>query len=256
MKTYPTDLTDSQWQVIQNIQKDNRKRDYDLRNIWNGIFYLLSSGCQWRMLPGEYGPWSVVYYYFKRWKNCGLIEEVHDKLREQMREHYGKKKTATVAILDSQSAKNTAHSTVNVGYDAGKRIKGRKRHIAVDTLGLLMLVVVHSAGKQDRVAAKDVLKELKYKYDSALTVFADGGYTGKLIEFVQTILCWTMIIVKRTDQSFKVLPKRWIVERTFAWISFCRRNAKDYERMPESSEAMIQLTLIKIMVKRLASKKS
>lgn len=254
MKTYPTDLTDSQWQVIQNIQNDNRKRRHNLRGIWDAIFYILSSGCQWRMLPSDFAPWSAVYYYFAKWKNEGIIESIHDQLRENVRRADGRNIKASVAILDSQSTKNTACSTEHVGYDAAKRIKGRKRHIAVDTMGLLLLVVVHSAGVQDTSAASTVLKQLKYKYDWTLTIFADAGYKVKLQKFVKMVLCWTIIIVKRTDKSFKVLPKRWIVERTFAWIGSYRRNSKDYERLVESSEAMIQLTMIRIMVRRLGSK--
>ena len=148
MSNYPTDLTDSQWQFIEKILNDKRKREHKLRDIWNAIIYLVKTGCQWRMLPHDFPHWSAVYYYFKKWKNNGLFEEVLDNLNERQRKLHKKKVEPSLGIIDSQSIKVAHTCSQDVGYDAGKKIKGRKRHILTDTIGCLLLVLVHSAGIQ------------------------------------------------------------------------------------------------------------
>jgi len=255
MKTYPTDLTESQWQVIENIIDPNqRKRKYSLHEIMNALIYLVKSGVQWRMLPKEFAPWESVYYYFRKWKRDGLIEELYDFLVEKIRISAGKNPSPTVGIVDSQSVKACNLCEGEVGYDGGKKIKGRKRHMVVDTLGLVMIIVIHAANIHDSVGARAVMQALKDKYlNGIVKIFADGGYMGELIEWVRIKYQWTLEIVKRTEEhTFKVLPKRWIVERSFAWISFHRRLSKDYERLPESGVAFIHLSMIRLMVNRIS----
>lgn len=251
MKKYSTDLNDLQWQVIEKIQNDKRRRGHSLRIIWNAIFYITKAGCQWRMLPNDYPPWQTVYYHFRNWKRNGLISQVHDSLVEIARIQTGKKAQPSVGIIDSQSVKTTSVGGESRGYDAGKKTKGRKRHIVVDTMGLLIFVIVHSADIQDRDGAKLVMDKLKENLLNLVKIFADGGYAGKLVEFAAKTYKWIIEIVKRNETGFKVLPKRWIVERTFSWINNSRRNSKDYEYLVETSEAMIRLAMVRIMLNRI-----
>jgi putative transposase len=254
MSNYPTSLTDSQWQFIKNILNDKRKRQHNLRTIWDAIFYLIKTGCQWRMLPNDFPHWSAVYYHFKKWKNDGLFEEVMDILNEKQRKLSNKTASPSVGIIDSQSVK-TAHTCAqDVGYDAGKKIKGRKRHIVTDTIGCLLLVLVHGANIQDRNGIKMVLPLLKYKFwGSIKVIIADSGYSGQpIIDWVKQQFSWTLEIIKRDKLSeFKVLPKRWIVERTLAWISYSRRTSRDYEKLTETSQTITQLAMIRIFVNRI-----
>lgn len=252
MKIYPSDTTDSQWQVIKNLVDDERKRKHKMREIVNAILYITKTGCQWRMLPKDYAPWQTVYYYFRKWKRDGLIEEIHDNLVCQIRLKMKRTPSPSVGIIDSQSVKTINVCEDDIGYDGGKKIKGRKRHIVVDTLGLLLSVVIHSANIHDSKAAEGVLQELKNKYlNGIVKIFADGGYRGELIEKVKLKFDWILEIVKRNEVGqFEILPKRWIVERTFAWISFQRRTSKDYERQSESSIAFIQLAMIRVMLNK------
>ena len=251
MKTYPSDLTDCQWQCIEKIINDKRVRKKALRSVWNAILYIVVGGCQWRMLPKEYGPWQSVYYYYRKWKKEGLIEQVHEFLVTAVRRKNNKEDSPSVGIIDSQSSKTTSVGGEEIGYDAGKKVKGRKRHIITDTLGMLMTVVVHGADKQDRQAAESVIESLKYRFPRLAKIFADGGYSGQLLECIKQKYGWLVEIIKRNETGFKILPKRWVVERTFAWINNCRRNSKDYELLCESSVAMIQLSMVRIMLNRI-----
>lgn len=247
---YATNVSNSQWQIIEKFFDSERKRVYELRDIWNAIQYLVKTGCQWRMLPKDFAPWPVVYYYYRRWKYSGIIEAILDEMTYRSRKKSGKKGMPSACIIDSQSAKTTAVGGFCLGYDAGKKTKGRKRHIAVDTLGNLLCVKVHSASEQDRNAAESVLAKAKEKYAQLKVVFADGGYSGKLEEKVQTKLKMELKIVRKIKDGFVVLPKRWIVERTFAWFANDRRNSKDYEFSPLSSETILQFSMIKIVLNR------
>ena len=257
---YPTDLTDSQWAKIENLF-ENRKRKHSLKEIMNALLYITKSGIQWRMLPKEYPKWQLIYYYFRKWTSEGLIlvlctkyevEEMHDLLRSICRQQVGKAISPSLGLIDSQSVKSSS-MTQEKGYDGGKKIQGRKRHIVTDTLGLIMAVVVHGADVQDREGAKAVIEQLRYQFPRLKNILADGGYTGGLIEWVLKGFGWTLEIVHKVVgiSGFNVLPKRWIVERTFGWFNFNRRLAKDYEMKIECSTAFVHLTMCRIMLNRI-----
>ncbi len=251
MTNYPSNISDSQWQVIKEYLNNDRQRKYDLREIVNAILYLVKTGCQWRMLPSEYPAWQWVYHYFSAWKKAGIIDQIHERLVESLRVKAGRKEEPTVGILDSQSVKTTDVSCAETGFDAGKRIKGRKRSIIVDTLGLILCVWVHSAGIQDRNAGLPIIEKLKERGNRIVKIFAYSGYNGVLVQRVKNQCGYDLEIVKKQEnKAFKVLPKRWIVERTIAWINNSRRMAKDYERHTATSEAMVQLAAIRIMLNR------
>jgi putative transposase len=251
MTSYPTNVSDSQWQILSKYFDIQRSRKYDLREIVNAILYWVKTGCQWRMLPKDFAPWKLVYYYFNTWKKNGIFEILQQDLVEKCRETIGKKAEPTVGIIDAQSVKNTLVSAENKGFDAGKKVKGIKRHIIVDTLGLILAVVIQNASVQDRDGAVDVISSLGENWKKIIKVFADGGYRGKLIETVKTQFKIVIEIIKRDElHAFKILPKRWIVERTFAWIDTNRRTSKNYERKNDTAVAVVQLAAIRIMIKR------
>lgn len=260
-QVYPTDLNDTQWSLLRPYPPaeaaTGRPRKHGWRAILNGIFYILQSGCSWRMLPSDLPPWQTVYYYFWSWRKSGLWERMNQALRAKVRRQRHKKKSQPSAtILDSQSVK-TSEGGDERGFDAGKKVTGRKRHMVVDTLGLLMRVVVTAGDVQDRDGAKIVLKELAEQEELVKRlkiIWADGGYRGTLVEWVDEVLdCKLKIVEKPEGQvGFRLLPKRWVVERTFAWLVRQRRLARDYERLPETSEAFIYIAMIRLMVRRLA----
>ena len=234
--------------------REKQKRQHNLRIIWNAILYLVKTGCQWRMLPRDYPHWSAVYYYFKKWKDNGLFEDVLDHLNQRERKLHKKAAEPSVGIIDSQSVKTAHTCSQDVGYDAGKKVKGRKRHIVTDTLGCLILVLVHGADVQDRNGIKLVLPLLKQKFWVTIkAIIADGGYSGQpIIDWVKQLFGWKLQIIKRDESSiFKSLPKRWIVERTLAWISYSRRSSRDYEKLTETSQVISQLAMIRIFINRM-----
>ena len=253
---YPTSLSDAQWQVINNIQQqEQRKRKHSLRIIWDSIFYLIKTGCQWRMLPTDFPKWQLVYYYFRKWQADGSLEEVHDRIHEKIRQDMGKASSPSLGLMDSQSVK-TSSMTVEKGYDGNKNLTGRKRHVLADTLGFVMAVIVHKANISDREGAKLLLQRAQYKYPRLQKIMVDQGYTGELLGWVLNTFGWIVEVVSRVAGiGFQVLPKRWIVERTFGWFNFQRRLAKDYELLTECSEAMIHLTMIRIMLHKIPIEK-
>jgi putative transposase len=258
---YPTDLNDTQWSKIRPYlpagATTGRPREHGWRRILNGIFYVLQSGCSWRMLPRDLPPWQTVYHYFRLWRKSGLWKRLNRILREKVRLQSGKKHRPSAAILDSQSIK-TSEGGLECGFDAGKQVNGRKRHTLVDTLGLILKVIVTAGNVQDRDGAKDLLKEISVEKEVIQRlelIWADGSYRGELIAWLEDLLhCKLEIVEKPKDQvGFQILPKRWIVERTFAWLVRQRRLARDYERLPETSEAFIYVAMIRLMLRRLAS---
>ena len=251
MTNYPTNLSDNQWQIISKYLDVSRNRKYDLREIVNAILYIVKTGCQWRMLPGDFAPWKSVYYYFCVWKKNEIFEIIHETLVEKIRVKQGKKEEPSVGIIDAQSVKSTLVSSQDKGFDAGKKIKGIKRHIIVDTLGLILAVVIQSASVQDRDGAISVVNKLLESWRKIVKIFADAGYRGRLIDTIKTTFKIELEIIKRNElHTFKILPKRWIVERTFAWIDNNRRNSKNYERLNNTSVAMVHLSAIRIMLNR------
>jgi putative transposase len=250
---YPTDLTDSEWEVITSILPDNRRRKHSLRQLWNAIFYVVKTGCPWRFVPEGFPPWETVYYYYRQWRERGILEELHAALRLRVRRAAGRASSPSVAIADAQSVKTT-HSGTERGFDGGKRIKGRKRHIVVDTLGLILGVVVTAANVQDKRGLPLVLEQIRDRFERLVLIYVDSGYTsGPLAEWVRRrIGCLLRVVPRRAQMtSFSVEPKRWIVERTFGWMNNYRRLSKDYEYRIDSSEAMIYLAMIRLMLKRL-----
>jgi len=253
---YPSDLTDGQWQVLRGLLPRPAKRGRRpicRRLILNAILYVNRTGCQWRALPHDFPKWKTVYTIFWRWRRAGVWQRIHEALCRQVRKQSGKKPTPSVAIVDSQSIR-TAEGGEERGYDAGKKVTGRKRHLAVDTLGLVWAVVVHGAYWQDHDGACFVFQKLRV-FGRLRVLFADSAYgRNGLPQWVRETFGWILQTVPRPvgAKGFVVLPKRWIVERTFAWLARYRRHSKDYERSTESSETMIYMSMIALMSRRLA----
>lgn len=257
---YASDMTDTQWEIIRLLlplerRGPGRPLKLDMRAVVNAILYVVRTGCQWKNLPHEYPNYHSVYYHYRKWCRDGTWRVVNTALRQQERQRRGREPEPSAAILDSQSVRTTEAGGER-GYDAGKKVNGRKRHILVDTVGNLIEVVVHAADIQDRDGAKLLLGKLTEGVKARLQkLWADGAYAGKLIDWVQEQLHVLLEIVKPApgQSGFQVLPKRWIVERTLAWLGRYRRLSKDYERCTQSSEGVVYIASIHTMVRRLAT---
>jgi len=250
-------VTDAQWTRIEpHVPKPKpggRPASVDRREIVNAIFYVVREGVTWRALPHDFPPWRTVYHYFRLWRDDGTWQTIHDALRDEVRQGAGREPSPSAAILDAQSVKTVEQPAHCRGYDSGKKVKGRKRHLAVDTLGLLLVVAVTSAAVGDRTGARLLAGGLVGRFPRLVKLWADAGYSGRpLARWMREAGGWALEIIRgsRAQAGFQVEPKRWIVERTFGWLNRYRRLSKDYEEHPETSEVMILIAMTHLMARR------
>ncbi|WP_027268711.1 IS5 family transposase [Leptolyngbya sp. PCC 6406] len=259
--SYPTDLTDEQWDILSLLippaKPGGRPRSTDMREVVNAILYVLDNSTKWRCLPHDFPKAKTVYHYFRQWRNDGVWEHINHRLRELVRLTEGREASPSAAVMDSQSVNSDVYISESVGFDANKKVKGRKRNVVVDTMGLVLMVVVTAASLPERDGARKVLEKMHQVsqwFTRLCVIWVDGGYSGN--DFMKEIMDrfrWVIEVIKRPDcaQGFVLLPKRWVVERTFGWFTFCRRLSKDYERLPETAEAWIYVANIRVMLRRL-----
>lgn len=259
---YATDLTDEQWELLRTLlpaaKLRGRPRQVNFRAILNALFYIVVAGCPWRLLPNDFPNWKTVYHYFRLWRLDGTWQRIHAQLVEWERVAQGHQPAPSAASLDSQSVKVGTPGILSMGFDGGKRIKGRKRHLLVDTLGLVLMVVVTAANVSDQQGARLVFQRLlewPQRIARLVLIWVDGTYEGiDFMKWVMDTYRWVLETIKRSDtgKGFVLLPKRWVVERTWGWLNWSRRLAKDYEVLTETSETFIYVAMIRLMIRRLA----
>lgn len=261
-KAYPSNLTHDQFELLNDLipepKPGGRPREVEMWEVLNAIFYVLVEGCRWRALPGDFPAWQTVYTYFRNWRKDGTWVAIHDRLCHCIRLDQQRQASPSEAVLDSQSVKSAAGVHEAVGVDVGKQIKGRKRFMTVDTLGLILRVWVAAASTPERKGGKVVLQHVHQRGKAVRrlhTIWVDGGFDGSpFMQWVISVCHWIVQVVLRPEQTkgFVLLKKRWVVERTFGWLMHCRRLVRDYELLPQTSETWIYLAMIRLMVKRLA----
>ena len=264
-KRYPSDLTDEEWEILEPILEKadpyttGRPRQVNLREVLNAIFYLNKTGCQWRYLPKNFPSYTLVSYYYHKWVDHNIWEQINTAIRQSLRKEIGRNENQSAGIIDSQTVKGTPESAQESGFDGGKLIKGRKRHIVVDTIGCLIIVLVHAANIHDSRAAREVLTALFSVVDTIKKIWADGAYKGE--EFIRWVkekfdCVFEVVEKKKTGECFQVLPRRWVVERTFAWLGRSRRLSKDYERKPTSSAGQVYIASSRLMLRQICKERA
>jgi putative transposase len=256
--SYPSDLSITQWNILEALlpskSSTGRPREHALRDIVNAILYVLYEGCRWRSLPKEYPKWQTVYAWFRRWRNDGTLEKIRRHLVAETRQKMGRNAEPSAGIIDTQTVKTASYAHRDAGYDSAKKIKGRKRSIVTDTQGLLLAVVVMSASSSENQCGFMVLRRLHECYAGIRLVWCDAGFKATLILLAFSLWQIVLDVVPRTEKGFVPLAWRWVVERTFAWLSSARRLAKDYERLPASHQAFVEIAMIRLLLQRLTTK--
>lgn len=258
-RRYPSDLSDEEWALVEPLlpprSKDGRPETHARRDVVDAILYVAHNGGVWRALPADFPPWQTVYGVFRRWEEKGMTGRLHDALRDKLRALHGRDPQPTAGVVDSQSVKGAQTvGSDSRGYDKGKNVNGCKRFLIVDTLGLLLTVLVVPASAQDRDGARQLLVDPYFAHRRCRFLFADGGFAGRFVEWAASIMKTTIEIVRKKSgqKGFQALPKRWVVERTLAWLTAHRRLVRDYERHPATSTSFIRWAMIRTMVRRIA----
>jgi transposase len=249
---YSTDLTNTQWQFIKSsLNINERKRKHDLREIWNAINYLVKTGCQWRMLPSSFPKWQLVYYYYSKWSSEELFDLLLEKLRHKVRVKLRQNSNASLGIMDSQTVRWGINKSLS-SFDGNKKIKGIKRHVIVDKNGFLIAVMATVAHIHDSKAALLLMRVIKAFLCSIKVIIADGGYRGGLAEEIKTKFGYTMrVVMRKNNTEFEPVNKRWVIERTFSWFDNDRRLCRNYEMLLETSETMVKLSAIKLLLNKI-----